>query len=447
MQLDDASFLISETDLRLERGASLLRWGALVNAALAALLVLAGLIASTNLIAGMFDALSGVLLTRADAVLPAGSGGDAALAAVIMMLLVNTSLFLVLMVGVLAREWWALPAIALLVILNLLAVLLAGFTPGVLTVIFALWGAAALRQELGLFRINPVMLKELRGRMRGVRAFAVLTVYLVLMSAFTILLYAIYSSVARSGASAAAGEVGRVLFAGVVGIELLLIVFIAPAFTAGAITSERERQTYDLLRTTLLASPSFVIGKLEAALSYIVLLLAAGIPLQSIAFLFGGVSETEVVLSLLILLVTAIVLGTIGIYFSAAMPRTLTASVRAYSIILGVMFIAPVILSTLISILYNFFFGYQGAPTSPLAESLYVYATTALTSVNPVATALSTQQLLVERQVAGFWSYTLSSSGTVIPMVSPWILFTIIYLAASAILIVFTIRQTRSADI
>src|SRR5690606_5050666 len=181
-------------------------------------------------------------------------------------------------------------------------------------------------------------------------AFAVLTVYLALMSAFTILLYAVYSSVARSGASAAAGEVGRVLFAGVVGIELLLIVFIAPAFTAGAITSERERQTYDLLRTTLLASPSFVIGKLEAALSYIVLLLAAGIPLQSIAFLFGGVSETEVLLSLLILLVTAIVLGTIGIYFSAAMPRTLTASVRAYSIILGVMFIAPVILSTLISI-------------------------------------------------------------------------------------------------
>ena len=35
---------------------------------------------------------------------------------------------------------------------------------------------------------NPVVLKELRGRMRGPRAFVVLTVYLTLMSGFATLL-------------------------------------------------------------------------------------------------------------------------------------------------------------------------------------------------------------------------------------------------------------------
>ena len=69
------------------------------------------------------------------------------------------------------------------------------------------------------------------------------------------------------------------LAAGVVGIELLLIIFIAPSFTSGAITGERERQTYDLLRTTLLATPSFITGKLESSLGYILLLLLAAIPL------------------------------------------------------------------------------------------------------------------------------------------------------------------------
>ncbi|MFN8375727.1 MAG: hypothetical protein U0694_23005 [Anaerolineae bacterium] len=76
---------------------------------------------------------------------------------------------------------------------------------------------------------------------------------------------------------------GRLLFAGIVGIELLLIIFIAPSFTAGSITGERERKTYDLLQTTLMSSPMFVIGKLESALSYVLLLLLSAIPLQSIA--------------------------------------------------------------------------------------------------------------------------------------------------------------------
>ena len=199
---------------------------------------------------------------------------------------------------------------------------------------------------------------------------------------------------ARSAGSAAAGEIGRVLFLGVVGIELLLIIFIAPAFTAGAITGERERQTYDLLQTTLLATPSFVIGKLESALGYILLLLLSGIPLQSIAFLFGGVTEAELVLSFVILIVTAIALGTVGIYFSAAMPRTLVASVRAYSVILGVMFVAPVILATVLDIINNLLFIRAGSAISPILEAIVRYLDLLLTSVNPVATGLASQELL-----------------------------------------------------
>src|SRR5690606_3841136 len=154
------------------------------------------------------------------------------------------------------------------------------------------------------------------------------------------------------------------------GIELLLIVFIAPAFTAGAITGERERQTYDLLKTTLLASPSFVIGKLESALGYILLLLLAAIPLQSIAFLFGGVSEIELLLAFVILAVAAVTLGTVGIYFSAAMQRTLTASVRAYSVSLMATFGIPVVVGTILSAIEGALFrsGANATP-SPVVEA------------------------------------------------------------------------------
>src|SRR5690606_11107433 len=279
----------------------------------------------------------------------------------------------------------------------------------------------------------------------GMRAFVVMSVYLGLMSGFTTLLYLIYSSANAASASAAAGEIGRVLFMGIVGIELLLIVFIAPAFTAGAITGERERQTYDLLKTTLLASPSFVIGKLESALGYILLLLLAAIPLQSIAFLFGGVSETELVLSFVILAVAAITLGTVGIYFSAVMQRTLSASVRAYTVTLIATFGIPLAGGVIISVIQGAFSG-SGNVLPPVIEAALAYVQLLLTSMNPVATALTTQELLVTRQVIGFWNQTLSN-GSTIPMISPWITYTILYLTASAVLIVLTIRRTRHTEI
>ncbi len=291
------------------------------------------------------------------------------------------------------------------------------------------------------------MLKELRGRMRGMRAFAVMTVYLGLMSGFTLVLYLIYGAAARGSGSAAAGEIGRVLFLGVVGIELLLIIFIAPAFTSGAITGERERQTYDLLQTTLLTTPSFVIGKLESALGYILLLLLSGIPLESIAFLFGGVTELELVLAFVILLVTAVALGTVGIYFSALMERTLVANVRAYGVILAAMFIAPIILTTVFNLINDLLIVRSGAPISPLLESITNYIDLLLVSINPVAAGLSSQSLLVDQRVVGFYAYTLRSDGSTIPLVSPWISFTIVYLAVSAVIIVLTIQRTKERSI
>lgn len=432
---------VNPREQRLEQGSRILRWGAILNTAFAVIALLLALVAGTQIVPNLFSTLHGVLLARY------GGSPDTALALVILIALLNMSVFLVLMVGVVARELWALPALWVFALLNGAALVLLGYTPALLTVVVAIWASLRLGRDLRAFRINPVMLKELRGRMRGVRAFLVLTVYLGLMSGFAMLLYLVYNSLTYTSGSAAAGEVGRVLFIGVVGIELLLIIFIAPAFTAGAITGERERQTYDLLRTTLLASPSFVIGKLESALGYILLLLLAGIPLQSIAFIFGGVSETELILSFVILMVTAIALGTVGIYFSAALPRTLSASVRAYTVIVVAMFIAPVVLSVALDLITRLLFESGSTINAPLLEAVLRYLSLLVSSVNPITTALTTQSLLIDRQAIGFWMDTLRSDGSTIPMVSPWILFTIIYLVVSALLVVLAIRRTHSTEV
>jgi len=371
------------------------------------------------------------------------------MAVVMLLLLADGGLLLVLMTGMLAREFWALPGLALLLLVNLAGLLLGGLTLAVVTLVPGAWALVLSLREARSFRINPVMRKEFRGRMRGPRSFIVLTVYLGLMSAFTAMLYLVFGSGTVQGTgSAAIGAIGRVLFIGLVSIELLLILFIAPAFTAGAITGEREFGTWDLLQTTLLVRPALLIGKLESALGYILLLLFSSIPLQSIAFLFGGVTLAELVVSFALLSVTAIALGTLGIYFSAHTTRTLTASMRAYTVALGLLFGIPLLLNLpLFNAFVNAASGFgSGISASPVLEAIFVYVGFLLVSLNPVATALVTQQLLADRNVAGLWTLVLSSDGSTIPLVSPWISLVVFYLLISTILVALAVRRMRKVE-
>jgi ABC-type Na+ efflux pump permease subunit len=168
---------------------------------------------------------------------------------------------------------------------------------------------------------NPVVLKELRSRMRGARAFIVLTVYLLLLGAFSSLIYvAVSESYTNASGQTTVGEIGRTLFGGVVAIEMLLVAFIAPAFTSGAISGEREHQTFDLLRTTLLPPYSFVVGKLLSAMLFVLLLLLAAIPLQASHFLWRC-GRNGIILSFVILAATAAVQHDRDLFLGAIQPH------------------------------------------------------------------------------------------------------------------------------
>ena len=77
--------------------------------------------------------------------------------------------------------------------------------------------------------------------------------------------------------------------------QTLLVVFLAPAFTAGAISLEREKQTLDLLATTPISSLAIVLGKLASALTFVFLLILSSIPLTALVFMFGGVSPDDLI--------------------------------------------------------------------------------------------------------------------------------------------------------
>jgi ABC-type transport system involved in multi-copper enzyme maturation permease subunit len=182
--------------------------------------------------------------------------------------------------------------------------------------------------------LNPIIVKELRGRMRGMRPYAVLTFFLLVMVGVGYAINWLVTSQTRFGATVLSAQVGQALFSGLAMCELFLVVFLAPALTSGAISGEREQLTYDMLLATPLRPLRILWGKLFAALSYLFLLMFAAIPLFSVVLVFGGVAPRDMAKALLMLLIAALLFGAIGLFCSALVRRTAQATVLSYTITL-----------------------------------------------------------------------------------------------------------------
>jgi ABC-2 type transport system permease protein len=298
---------------------------------------------------------------------------------------------------------------------------------------------------LSRLRQNPVVLKELRARMRGRRAFIVLTAHVLLLSiGISVIFLAFVSSGNAVGSPDMRQALGKAVFGMVVGMELLAVSFIAPALTAGAISSERERQTYDLLRTTLLSARSLVFGKLSSALFYLLLLLFAAIPLQSLAFLFGGVAIEEVLIGNLLLAITAISFSAMGIFFSSFTRRTLISTILADAFAILIMFGLPILLIAAIAVFNSTLLG-PNFGSSLILELAIVLAGWFIVSLNPLATAVVSELILIEEQSAFFISFPLANGNT-FPIISPWISFVIIFSLLSVLAIWLSIRFVRRLE-
>ena len=108
------------------------------------------------------------------------------------------------------------------------------------------------------------------------------------------------------------GEIGRAIFLGLMMLQTLMVAVLAPAATAGAISSEREHQTLDLLAVTPISSLAIVLGKLLSALAWVFVLILASIPVTALVFVFGGVAPDDVIRGYVVLFATVIGLGSVG---------------------------------------------------------------------------------------------------------------------------------------
>ncbi len=292
----------------------------------------------------------------------------------------------------------------------------------------------------GWVRAQGMLAKELRGRMRGPRAFVVLSVYLFFLSGFTLLIYFLTKLAAQSDPTTATG---KPVFLGLVAFELGLVCFLAPSFTAGVISGERERQSYDLLMTTPLPLPLVVGAKLFAALAYVLLLIVASLPLMSIGLFLGGVAPEEVLIAFVMLLASALLFGTIGLCFSAWVRSTIGAAALAYATMLLPVVALPIVFGTVFGLLGALLGGPN--PNTSAMTAIY-YAGGFVASLNPFIAGVLTEVIITSNESIFFFSTTSAVPGRTVYVVGPWLIYTVMALLGTALffaLAIYLARPTR----
>jgi ABC-2 type transport system permease protein len=176
--------------------------------------------------------------------------------------------------------------------------------------------------------LNPLLIKEFRLQTRGWETYAVGTIYVLALSALT---FSLFWEVSADDGAQDPGY-GKGMFLAFAVVLTLAICLICPAFTVGAISSEREQLTFDQLRVTLLKPHQILIGKAGPTLIYLLILLFASIPIASLIIPAGGISLTEVFLTYLIAFISALTFSLTGLMWSSIYKNTRASTVMTYAI-------------------------------------------------------------------------------------------------------------------
>jgi ABC-type transport system involved in multi-copper enzyme maturation permease subunit len=294
-------------------------------------------------------------------------------------------------------------------------------------------------------KINPVLEKEMRIKMRGWRAPILVTVYLGIITIIAALYFLAVQVNTNNGSGMTSfnPETVYMAFILILLFEFILILVITPSLTAGSINGERERQTLDLLLCTKLSPLSITTGKLAASMSQVILLLAASLPVFGIVFLYGGVSLLDFILFILFFLVTALMVGSVGILFSTFFKKSVTATVMTY------VFLLVIILGNLIAYIFFGSIYYSMKSASITSSEAYMNSLFFLGS-NPFAgfssVVESTGNIPILSGIIGSMGRAGGETKSFIEYVSLWMVnvgFDIIVSAVSIVLSAWRIRPLK----
>lgn len=177
--------------------------------------------------------------------------------------------------------------------------------------------------------IPPLLVKELRTRLRVKTAFGMALGYMGCLGAivFITLMISAYNE------SQTGWKIGTQLFGTITFLQAILIIFVTPLVTAASITGEKDQKTFDSLCVTPVSTRQIVFAKLAASLILFIVLILISLPFAAASFILGGISPKSLFLAYLLTLLAAANIGSIGLFCSTRYERSI-ASIPAATVMI-----------------------------------------------------------------------------------------------------------------
>jgi len=176
---------------------------------------------------------------------------------------------------------------------------------------------------------NPVLRRELLTALRSNKAFSL---HFFFLAALAFVVYRIWPDDAKLITSS--DTLTRQIFHIFGESQLVLVSILAPAFSASAMTIEKERRCMDLLMTSPIRPGTILFGKYLSSVLYIFLLVVSTLPLVSIILWMPGLGPSDVLGLYMLLLSVAACFGMIGLTCSTFFHRSQSSLAITYMIVL-----------------------------------------------------------------------------------------------------------------
>ncbi|MCQ2520848.1 MAG: ABC transporter permease subunit [Lachnospiraceae bacterium] len=186
--------------------------------------------------------------------------------------------------------------------------------------------------------INPILRKDVKIQARSMKFAWSLFAYEMVLAVIFALSMAVISEVSGSDYKSVVS-----LFPIIAIAQLGIIALVVPIVTASSISGERERQTFDILLMTPLSPFRIVFGKVTTAVVRVMFFVIGSVPIMAISFTYGGMSWGVLFLFILLCIVYAFFLGSIGIFCSTISRKAILCVLLAFGFyaVLAVIAIVP----------------------------------------------------------------------------------------------------------
>lgn len=182
------------------------------------------------------------------------------------------------------------------------------------------------------YKINPVYQKEAKLRVRSGKFAMIVLIYNLILVGIALFGFEMAFNVHWN--NYVDYSRATMIYLILICLETAMVVFMVPAYTAGSIAGEREKQTLDILLTTVMKPGQIIFGKLISSISMVLLLVISSLPVLSIIFTVGGVGLVDLFQFVAIAFIVAIFIGSIGVLASTIFQKTVRATVFSFGVVL-----------------------------------------------------------------------------------------------------------------